>query len=217
MTTPPVQPKVYHITHVDNLASIVAAGYIEADGRRVGQGGGQTSIGMTEIKRRRLYEIAVACHPNTMVGEYVPFYFCPRSIMLYILHMGNHPDLIHYRDGQEPVLHLQVDMEAAINWADQHRVRWAFSDRNAGSYYTDFYNSRNELDKIDWTAVTSTDFRDPLVKEGKQAEFLIHDTCPWHLVEKIGVLNERIRNQVNAIIRNVQHKPVVTIERIWYY
>ena len=46
---------------------------------------------------------------------------------------------------------------------------------------------------------------------------MIHDTCPWHLVEKIGVLNEKIRNQVSAILRNVQHKPVVTIERIWYY
>ena len=217
MTTPPGHPKIYHITHVNNLASIVADGCIEADGRRVGQGGGQTSIGMTEIKRRRLYEIAVSCHPDTMVGEYVPFYFCPRSIMLYILHMGNHPDLTHYRNGQGHVLHLQVDMEAAINSADQHGVRWAFSDRNAGSYYTDFYNNRNELGKINWEAVTSTDFRDPLVKEGKQAEFLIHDTCAWHLVEKIGVLNEKIRNQVNAILRNVQHKPILTIERTWYY
>ena len=216
MTTPPAQPKIYHITHVDNLGSIVDAGSIEADSRRVGRGGGQKSIGMTEIKRRRLYEIPVSCHPDTMVGEYVPFYFCPRSIMLYILHMGNHPDLT-YRGGQGPVLHLQVDMEMAIKWADQHGVRWAFSDRNAGSFIADFYSNCNELDKVDWNAVTSTDFRDHLVKEGKQAEFLVHDTCPWHLVEKIGVLNERIQNQVSTILQNVQHKPVVTIERTWYY
>ena len=137
--------------------------------------------------------------------------------MLYILHMGNHPDLTHYHDGQGPVLHLQVDVEAAINWADQHGVPWAFSDRNAGSYYADFYNNRDALDKIDWKAVTSTDFRDPLVKEGKQAEFLIHDTCPWHLVEKIGVFNDKIRNKVNSILRNVRHKPVVAIEGIWYF
>ncbi len=39
---------------------------------------------MTEIKRRRLFEIDVQCHPDTMVGDYVPFYFCPRSIMLFI-------------------------------------------------------------------------------------------------------------------------------------
>ncbi len=216
MTTPPAQPKIYHITHVDNLASIVAAGFIEADGRRVEQGGGQTSIGMTEIKRRRLYELEVSCHPGTMVGEYVPFYFCPRSIMLYILYMGNHPDLT-YHGGQNPVLHLQVDVQAAINWADKHRVRWAFSDRNAGARYVDFHSSPTELDMIDWGAVNETGFRDPLVKEGKQAEFLIHDTCPWHLVEKIGVLNEKSRSQTNGILQSVQHKPVVTIEKAWYY
>ena len=217
MTMPPDQPKIYHITHVENLASILVAGCIEADGRRVGQGSCQTSIGMTEIKRRRLYEIAVSCHPDTRVGEYVPFYFCPRSIMLYILYMGNHPDLTHYRDGQDPVLHLQVDLESAINWANQHGVHWAFSDRNAGSYYADFYNSRNELDKINWEAIKATDSRDSQIKEGKQAEFLIYDTCPWHLVEKIGVLNEKICNQVTTILRNTQHKPIVTIEKAWYY
>jgi ssDNA thymidine ADP-ribosyltransferase, DarT len=27
------------------------------------------------------------------VGEYVPFYFCPRSITLFLLHKGNHVDL----------------------------------------------------------------------------------------------------------------------------
>lgn len=216
MTTLPVHPKIYHITPIDNLASIVAAGCIEADGRRLRQGGDQTSIGMTEIKRRRLFEIDVLCHPDTMVGDYVPFYFCPRSIMLFIIHRNNHIDML-YHGGQRPILHLQVDMASAIQWADEHNIRWAFSAQNAGTRYTDFYKSRNDLEKIDWKAVNETDFRDPLVKEGKQAEFLIHDTCPWHLAEKIGVLNETILNQVKSILRNVQHKPVATIERTWYY
>jgi hypothetical protein len=216
MTTPPAQPKIYHITHVENLASIVAADCIESDGRRLRQGCGQTSIGMTEIKRRRLFENDVQCHPGTKVGDYVPFYYCPRSIMLYILHMGNHPD-ITYHGGQRPILHFQTDMEAAIRWAETSGVRWSFTDRNAGTRFTSFYMNRGDLDKIDWNAVNATDFRDLQVKEGKQAEFLIHDTCPWHLVEKIGVLNEEILHQVNAILRNAQHKPVVTIERTWYY
>jgi len=217
MTRPPAHPKIYHITHIDNLASIVALDRIESDSRRIQKGNGQTSIGMTAIKRRRLDEIAVSCHRNTMVGEYVPFYFCPRSIMLYILHMGNRVDLTHYHRGQAPVLHLQADMDAAINWANQNGVSWAFSDRNAGSYCADFYNSRDDLDKINWEAVESTNFRDPLVKEGKQAEFLLHNSCPWGLVEKIGVFNERIRNQTIDILQAARHKPVVTIEKAWYY
>jgi len=40
---------------------------------------------MSTIKARRLYDLEVDCHPGTKVGEYVPFYFCPWSIMLYLL------------------------------------------------------------------------------------------------------------------------------------
>ena len=42
MTTLPAQPKIFHITHIDNLASIVSVGCIEADSRRLQQGSGQT-------------------------------------------------------------------------------------------------------------------------------------------------------------------------------
>ena len=115
-----------------------------------------------------------------MVGEYVPFYFCPRSIMLYILYMGNHPDLTHYRDGQEPILHLQVDLESAVNWANQ---TWCalgiLPDRNAGSIMLISYNSSSELDNINWDAVKANQtFATISIKEGKQAEFLIHDSLP---------------------------------------
>jgi hypothetical protein len=56
-----------------------------------------------------------------------------------------------------------------------------------------------------------------LEKEGKQAEFLLHDTCPWNLAEKIGVLNDKIHTQAIDILRTVRHKPVVAIEKTWYY
>jgi hypothetical protein len=60
---------------------------------------------MSAIKRRRVEELEVSCHPGTKVGDYVPFYFCPRSVMLYVIHRANHPDL-SYRGGQEPIVHL---------------------------------------------------------------------------------------------------------------
>ena len=216
MTPPPAQPKIYHITHIDNFASIVAAGCIESDGRRFRQGQNQKIIGMPEIKRRRLFDLEVPCHPPTKVGDYVPFYFCPRSIMLYILYRDNHPDMT-YHGGQRTILHLQGDLESIIDWADGQGVRWAISDRNAGTRLADFYNKRENLNQIAWDSVQSTDFRDPLVKEGKQAEFLIHDTFPWHLVEKIGVIDAVMQNQANAILQQARHKPVVSVEGSWYY
>ena len=82
MSPPPRQPKVYHITHVDNLPAIVDEGSLVCDREMIRRGGPAQAVGMSEIKRRRVEQLAVDCHPGTMVGDYVPFYFCPRSVML---------------------------------------------------------------------------------------------------------------------------------------
>jgi hypothetical protein len=173
-------------------------------------------VGMSKIKRRRLEEIEVACHAGTKVGEYLPFYFCPRSIMLFILHKGDHPD-ITYRGGQASIVHLRADLDAVIAWADDKKRRWACSDRNAGAYVASFFKRRQDLNKINWLAVANRVFRDSLVKEGKQAEFLLYESFPWDLIEAIGVRNEAIRGKVMSALRGVAHKPPVTVEADWYY
>lgn len=72
MTAPPAQPTVYHITHVDNLPSIVANGGLVSDAAMMARGGPAAGIGMSGIKRRRIEELEVDCHPGTKVGDYVP-------------------------------------------------------------------------------------------------------------------------------------------------
>ncbi len=85
MSPPPSQLRIYHITHVDNLSSIAACGALWSDSECLRRGTSHTRVGMSTIKARRLYDLEVDCHPGTKVGEYVPFYFCPWSIMLYLL------------------------------------------------------------------------------------------------------------------------------------
>ncbi len=218
MSPVPTDPKIYHITHLRNLPEIVQSGCLWSDAKRIELGLTCEIVGMSSIKQRRLEELEVACNPGTKVGEYVPFYFCPRSIMLYILYARNHPEL-SYHEGQRPIVHLQADLITTIRWAEAQGVRWAFSDRNAGTYYTNFYCRVADLDKVNWDAVQSTDFRDMLVKEGKQAEFLVYESFPWHLVEKIGVYDTNIVDQVNTILDryDTPHRPVIINERTWYY
>lgn len=162
MTTVSSRPKIYHITHVNNLARIVRHGMLWSDAKRISLEVECEVVGLSDIKRRRLEELRVSCHPDTKVGEYVPFYFCPRSIMLYILHMGNHPEL-SYRGGQGPIVHLQADLHTTVAWAEEQRRRWAFSDCNAGAYYADFFDSLGDLGKVNWSAVGATDWRSPVV------------------------------------------------------
>lgn len=71
---------------------------------------------MEEIKRRRR-TMPLDSRPGLHVGECVPFYFCPRSVMLYMLHKGNHPQLA-YQGGQGPIVHLEADLRNVVAWAE---------------------------------------------------------------------------------------------------
>jgi hypothetical protein len=216
VTTPPNRPKIYHITHVDNLTGIVADGGLRSDRRMIEQGGCTQAIGMSAIKKRRVEELEVGCHPGTKVGDYVPFYFCPRSIMLYVLHCANNPELT-YRGGQDPIVHLEADVLAVIQWANANNVRWAFSLSNAGAYYTEFYSTVDDLGRLNWMAIEARDFKWSEVKEGKQAEFLIYDRFPFDLVERIGVRSGDIRARAAAAIAHAHHQPQIDVCLEWYF
>lgn len=180
------------------------------------RGGPQTTIGMSAIKQRRLKELGVKCHPGTVVGEYVPFYFCPRSVMLYLLHMGNHPEL-NYKGGQGPIIHLESDLMTVIEWANGNNVRWAFTSGNAGARYALFHRSMDQLDELNWSAIAATDWRAPEVKEGKMAEFLVFEFVPFSLVERIGVRDAAAREPVEAGLEGSEFSPPVHVLADWYY
>jgi len=148
LSTPPASLKLYHITHVENLPGILADGCLVSDRAMVERGGPPRAIGMSSIKRRRVEKLEVPCHPGTKVGDYVPFHFCPRSIMLYVIHCANHPDL-GYRDGQGAIVHLEADLDTVVRWATAQDVRWAFSLSNAGAYYSEFRSHMEDLSDLD--------------------------------------------------------------------
>jgi hypothetical protein len=216
MTPPPKYPKIYHITHVDNLRDIVTTGGLLSDAEMIRRGGPGQTIGLSGIKRRRVEELQVPCHPGTKVGDYVPFYFCPRSVMLYVIHCANHPELT-YRGGQDPIVHFEADLHRVVAWANDNRVRWAFSLSNAGAYYTEFRSNLSDLHELDWDAIAARDFRDPDVKECKQAEFLLYGYFPFVLVERIGVFNALIRDTVTQALLGGGYTPCIEVRAEWYY
>ncbi len=215
MTDRPNPTRIYHITHVDNLASILKDDGLLSDAEMLARGGPQVAVGMGEIKTNRM-RLPVKCHGSDTVGEYVPFYFCPRSIMLYLLYMANHPGLT-YRGGQGPIVHLELDLERTAAWATDCGNRWAFSLANAGAAYAPFRGNLDQLGEVAWSAVAATDFRDPKVKEGKQAEFLVQRFVPWGLVEHIGVSSARVQRQALAALASVAHQPPVDVLPHWYF
>ena len=212
----PTEPKIYHIVHVDRLSSIIGNGYLWCDAKMAQRSGPTgTAIGMASIKDRRLKQLTLTSHPGLHVGDCVPFYFCPRSVMLYVIRMANHPELT-YQGGQSPILHLETDLRQTVAWTDANRRRWAFTSSNAGSRHFDDYADLRHLDKLDWDAIHAKDWVGEK-QDGKQAEFLMEQSFPWTLITGIGVLSAGVRSQTLDAMAGTPHHPTVEIRRDWYY
>lgn len=209
----PDRPKLYHICHVDRLPSIIASGGLLSDAAVVQAAAPGTVIGMNHIKQRRMTELQLSSHPGLFVGQCVPFYFCPRSIMLYLIHMRN-ADLA-YKGGEGPIVHLEADLQATVAWANNQGRRWAFTLSNAGAYYFEDRADLAKLGEVNWEAVGARNWS--AHKEGKQAEFLLEERFPWHLIERIGVLSQPIATQVAHALPVGGHRPPVQLMPAWYY
>lgn len=210
MSNVPSSIKIYHIVHVDRLASILADGCLYSDAalRDINKPG--TSIGMTNIKARRLTN-SLTSVPDLCVGQCVPFYFCPRSVMLYLIHKGN-ADLA-YQGGQDSIVHLQADLRAVVDWAKKSKRRWAFSLSNAGSCYFEDRCRLDQLHEVNWDAVNSRTWM--ACKDGKQAEFLLEQSFPVELIEAIGVFDANIYRAVTQLFAG--KRLPVEVKKEWYY
>jgi len=209
----PIRPKIYHICHVDRLPSILASQGLFSDAKVMHHALPGTTVGMHHIKQRRLTELYLDSRPGLLVGECVPFYFCPRSVMLYLIYRRNSE--LTYQGGQESIVHLEADLHETVAWADANARRWAFTLSNAGSRYFEDRADLRQLNEIDWDAVQSNRWQQ--CKEDKQSEFLLEESFPWALVRRIGVHNERTYAQVLHSLQQQQHKPTVEVRAEWYY
>lgn len=219
MPVPP-SPKLYHIVHRDRLPSIVRDGFLLSDAAMAGRAGAGTTIGMGSIKQRRLNENELDSHAGLFVGQCVPFYFCPRSVMLYLIHQANHIELT-YRGGQEPIVHLEFDLHDVVQWAQVNCCRWAFTLSNAGSRYFEERADLGLLGDLNWDAIEARRWGGAGVaseiKEGKQAEFLVESRVPWQLVRMIGVHNHVCAQLVADSLPAGAHRPPIRILPTWYY
>lgn len=197
---------IYHITDLSNLPNILAEGGLHADAVMAKRD--PTVIGHNHIKQRRLTEIQVPCCSNRFVGEFVPFYFCPRSPMLYTINRG----ATGLTPGcQSSIVHLVSTLAAAIATGKD----WAVSSGNAGAYHSTFDNRLSAVGSLDWTAIRADQWQG--IQHQKQAELLVADFFPFAEIRAIGCYDATAEAQVNKILVKSKHKPLVKVRHGWYY
>jgi hypothetical protein len=205
--------RLYHITHIRNLESIIQKGGIMCDSFMNDNHIEHVGIAHKHIKERRARK-RVPLDPGGMLADYVPFYFATRSPMLYAIHTGY---VEGYSEGQGSILHFVTSVETVLS----KRLPFVFTDGHAEMAISRFFHDVSYLDQVDWEIMKATYWNDTDQdndrRRRRQAEFLVRDFFPWKLIEKIGVMNNEVAERVDDILSSSTKVPVITVQRKWYY
>lgn len=205
--------RVYRITHIHNLPLILEQGGIWCGNEVLSRGLNYVSIGDPDLTRKRSNK-PVAVAAGGTLNDYVPFYFCYRSVMLHKIWRKG-PDT--YGGGQEPIIHLVTDVDTVRNTG----TPCFFTNRNAYMRYADQIEDFNRLDELNWETIRSREWKntpnDRQRMEHKMAEFLAHRFVPWSCIVGIGVYNESHRQDAVLCLDAANHRPEVRVVPKWYY
>lgn len=210
MGLPPNPIRVYHFTHLRNLAGIVVDG-IHSDATCRREGLTQVEIGSNAIRERRLELPVGAVGPGGCVGDYVPWYFGPRSPMMFTLSKNNY----EYQQGFDEVVYLVSSVPRMVHLG----CEWIASDRNAALSLAEFTDDAGELgEHVSWDVIGARYWNDYVDgADLRAAEFLVHDSVPWEAVESVVTKTAPTKTKVERLIAGHEHCPPVTVRPGWYF
>ena len=212
---PPEPTPILRFVHVNNLPTLIHCGGLHAPNASPTTGLPYRSIHDTEVQGARA-NVTIDCGPGGVITDYVPFYFGYLSPMMFKLKTGR---VSGYNEGQEPLVYLVTSAQAVA----AANVPFVFSNGHGLAAYTEWFDDLARLDEVDWAMVNQRYWTDNVNdmdrQRRKQAEFLVHHMCPWHLIQRIVVLNSAAQHRVMEILGHCpegSHRPVQVIPS-WYY
>ena len=188
----------FRITHINNISHIAKCGIVKASSPLHDKN--FQPIGDSQVIKLRKSEVVNGYH----IGDYIPFYFGPRSPMLYVIQHG-YNGVQHVEP--EKIVYCVIKLDDLI--ADG--IECIFTDGHALSFLTSFY-TKDDLVNIDsivnYTDVYSSQWNleeDHDLKRRKEAELLIKDDLPAKYIKGYVVYNEKAKQSLieKGIIGNL--------------
>jgi len=207
----PGKALIWRILHRANLSWVLQHGV--HCGNSVVRAPAWVSIGNAELIDRRAVR-PVPIPPGGALGDYVPFYFTPFSVMLRNIHTG--------WNGIKQVPNADI----VILVSSLHRVRelglsFLFTDSHAYSGLARFYDDLAQLDRIDWPLLQRRDFKrdpeDPGKLERYQAEALVHRHVPLAAVLGMVCYTDVVKTDIERTMQNLGVVLPVHTRPNWYF
>lgn len=202
----------YRITHINNLSLLLQNGIINKHHPKANNN--YIDIGNPEIIDVRS-TVPVRIGNYGMIGDYVPFYFTPKSIMLFNIITGYwHPKVPRRSRGEILVIRCLISDLAAL-------PQWFFTNGQANDMASDHYNNLKNLEEIDWHSIQNSNFSksdgDYDRQRRYQAEFLVHRQVPLASVESLNVYNGQAANIVNQVLIQNSINLAVNIQPQYFF
>jgi hypothetical protein len=202
--------RIYHMAYLQNLPSILERGGLLSFNRMREEGMAYQSIAFESVQDRRARKL-IPCGPKGCLHDYIPFYFTPRTPMLYTISRGN---VSTCPGGQASVVFL-VSTAERIREAGLGLV---FSDGHGIMALSRFYEDLKDLDRIDWVVIEAKYWNDfPDGKRKRQAEFLVHQEVPWTALLGVAALDKVTADTVQKIISDCGLSAPVAVRKNWYF
>ncbi|MGC8605527.1 MAG: type II toxin-antitoxin system toxin DNA ADP-ribosyl transferase DarT [Desulfomonilaceae bacterium] len=208
-----IPTKIYKIFDGKNLRSILHTGCFYSTSKVAELGKQPSEIAHPRIMERRKKTIA-PCGPGGTLNDYVPFYFVPRSPMLYAIFQGN----VKEYDGNQERIILAVSTAQVVRASG---LRFIFCNAHPIMEITEFFDKLEDLDKINWAIMRSKYWNDTLDqpdrKRQRQAEFLIYESFPFGLIDELVVNTERAKYAAEKMLMEFGIKIEVNVRPLWYF
>lgn len=150
-----------------------------------------------------------------VVADYVPFYYAPRSPMLYSIQRGNVPGVAADPD---PIVYCVARAQ------EFSPPQFVVTDGNAASDFTCQYGTHADISsKVDWKVMNMTSWKntdqDGDRMRRRMAEFLVHRFVEWHYVKSLVTRVPATQQAVLYLYVQLKpaHQPPVTVNANWYY
>jgi len=172
------------------------------------------NLGIKDQRRQRTVPVPV----GGVVADYIPFYFAPRSPMMYSISRGNVPS---YQEGTATIIYLESTLER-LHELGHNPV---LTDRNAALHYAE-YRTFDPVDLvdddfIDWDLMAerywSNTPNDPQRVERRMAEALAHERVSWDAILVVGSQNDIVAAKVRAILAAAGLSTPVRVRPEWYF
>lgn len=161
----------YHITHINNLTSILSHGLLSH--HRAHCNYQPTDISDQAVNNRRHHKQDTVFHRS--LHDYVPAYFRSRNPMSYAL-----------RHLADKLVILKIRRHCLFQKST------LFTDGNASCFKTSFFNKFNDLKMLNWDCLNSRYWGD--FEDGKRlrcAEVLIPDQIPTEAIIQIATKSNK--------------------------